>query len=328
MAEVEQTPAETQEPQEPVLVPPRGLVAVTLALMLLTAAAGVLLAPPAQPRLQVSLTLDNWRPNEAERDAMVQRDDALLKAWLRQRTAQTTPQFDAIHAQLLTFFGVEQRMGADGVAQDDAARKSLGNLEEAVRTLVLTAGADALRALAVAFGREVRAAAQAAVQAAAAKHQSFEQFLSAQPQPPQAAELARLAGGIGKALAASGIGHGGTLDEPEGLLIEALAQQRVYDLAVRLPAPAPELPSDLKRMLMRYRVEAVDHLDLSRKLQLLRELEVADATYPAAYARGVLLARARHCDLALPAFALAIREGEEPRQAKINARWCRERLAQ
>ena len=42
----------------------------------------------------------------------------------------------------------------------------------------------------------------------------------------------------------------------------------------------------------------------------------------------VLLARARHCDLALPAFAQAIREGEEPRQAKINLRWCRERLAQ
>jgi len=325
---LEQAPAQAEDPQEPVLVPPRGLVAVTLAVLLLTAGLAVVVAPPVQPPLLASLVLDAWQPAADERDAMVQRDDALLRAWHLHRTQLGGQQFDAIFARFLAFLAVEQRIGADGIAQDEAARKSLGELEEAVRTLVLTAGSDALRALAVSFGRQVRDAVQIAVKAAGKRQQRLESFLGTQPQPPEAANLSHIAGGIGSALVAAGVGHGSALTDVEGLLVQALAQQRVFDLAVRLPQPAPELPSDLQRMLLRFRVEAMDHADLTRKLQLLRELERVDPTYPAAYARGVLAARAQRCDLALPAFAEAMRAGQSPRQASINARWCRERMAQ
>ena len=77
MNETQQQPQEVPQLAEPVLLPPRGLWAVALALFVLTAIAGVLWAPPLRPRLQPNLTLDTW--HDVDLAAMRQTDDALLR---------------------------------------------------------------------------------------------------------------------------------------------------------------------------------------------------------------------------------------------------------
>lgn len=325
-AEAPQAPVDLAEDglQEPVLLPPRGLVAVTLAVLLLTAAASILLAPPVRPAPQLSLSLETWRGSEAERDAMVSQGDALLRA---ARAQLATPLARTVRAQISAWLRREQGLSQEAAAADPEVRRALGTVEESVRTLYLTQGADAVRALAVGLGREVRAALGRAVAAATARHQSLTRLLSEEPLAPEAKTLLDLAGGLGQSAAAAGIGHRGTLDAEEGLVVEALTQQRIYALGVRCPGPAPELPSDLGRLLLRFRVESPEIPDLSRKFELLRALETEDPTYPSDYTRGVLLTRAQRCDLAIPVFLRAAREGQSPRQARANAQWCREHLA-
>jgi hypothetical protein len=80
-------------------------------------------------------------------------------------------------------------------------------------------------------------------------------------------------------------------------------------------------------LLLRFRVEAHEGLRFERKLQLLAELEQVDPATPAAWLRGVLLARAGAWPEAQAAFLQAAVRGEHPAQARVNARWCAEMAA-
>ncbi len=120
--------------------------------------------------------------------------------------------------------------------------------------------------------------------------------------------------------------HG--LDPAAQLVIEALIEQRIYELTRRLPGPRPELDSELLRTLTAFRVEAHQGLPLARKLALLDELSELDATYPTTFVSATLLARAGRLRAAQTRFLLAAKAGQSPGQARANARWCRDRLRQ
>lgn len=318
---------------EPVLLPPRGLVAVTIAALLATAAVAVLLAPPVRAAGHASLALDTWRGTDDERAAMRAHDDALL----RPQVAAPVQAAQAKVLRLLTAWLQAERVHGADVDETAQARALLGEAEEQARTLALLAGKDALRMVAVQFGRQVRAAVEAAVQSARARDLSLQEFLVLAPAPPESVKLADLAGALGTALAAAGIdawgrpsaeaGPGGALDPAAALVIEALAAQRVLALGVRLPDGAPELPQDAALLLLRFKVEAHEGLALARKLALLEDLETADPAYPSAYTTAALLGRAQRFRECGAWFQRAATLGQRPQQARVNAQWCGERAA-
>lgn len=327
MDDTQQRPPPEESPlTEPVLLPPRGLWAVAVVAFVLTAVAGILWAPPLRPRLQPNLTLDTW--HDVDLAAMRQADDALL------RLTAVSPEQQAlertIQAQFKLYLQREAALSGQ-TADDAAARMALGAVEESVRTLVQRFGADALRRLAVQFGRDVHAALAASLLAAHAAHQPFAVHLQAQPLPADVSALTELAGALGATLERIGIDrqvHDGKLDPVAGQVIETIAQVRFLQLGARVPGGAPQVASSGWFLVQHFRVEAHAGLDLERRLALLDELATHDPAYPGDYARGVLLAREEQFDKAIPWFERASRHGPFARQARDNARWCRERAQQ
>ena len=310
---------------EPVLLPPHGLWAVALALFVLSAVAAIFWSPPLHPHLQPSLVLETWR--DVDLAALRQPDDALL------RLPAGGPEQQALHAAIQAQFKqyLQREAALRGETGDDAAaRLALGAVEESVRTLVQRWGADALRRLAVQFGRDVRVAAERAILTARAAHQPFSVHLQAQPLPADVSALTDLAGALGTTLAHAGIDRqvrDGKLDPAAGQVIESIAQARFLRLGARVVGGAPQLPSAAWLFVQHFRVEAHAGLDLERRLALLDELATADPAYPSDYARGVLLAREEEYAKAVPWFERASTHGPFARQAHDNARWCRERAA-
>ncbi len=320
-----QPPLEEPALAEPVLLPPRGLWALALVLFVLTAVAGILWAPPLHPRVLPSLVLETWR--DVDLPAMRQRDDALL------RLVAPSPEQQAlertIQAQFKVYLQREAELGGH-TADDAAARLALGAVEESVRTLVQRWGVDALRRLAVQFGRDVHRAVETAVLAARAAHQPLALHLQAQPLPADVSALTALAGALGTSLERTGIERqvrDGKLDPVAGQVVETIAQARFLQLGARVPGGAPQLASDAWFLVQHFRVEAHVGLDLQRRLALLDELTMTDPAYPSDYARGVLLAREDEFAKAIPWFERASTHGPFARQARDNARWCRERAA-
>jgi hypothetical protein len=311
---------------EPVLVPPRGLWAVALALFALTAVAGILWAPPVKPHSRPDLTLETWR--EVDLATMRHADDALL------RDKPATPEQVKLEQQIQTQFKLYlQREAAllGQTADDAAARMALGEVEESVRTLVQRYGPAPLKRLSVQFGRDVHSAAEAAILAARAKHQPFALSLQAQPLPADVSALTALAGALGTSLAHTGIERqvrDGKLDPAAGQVIETIAQARFLQLGARIPGGPPQLASSAWFLVQHFRVEAHIGLDLRRRLALLDDLATTDPAYPGDYARGVLLAREEQYDEAATWFDRAAKHGAMAHQARDNARWCRERAAQ
>ncbi len=321
-----QPPLEEPALAEPVLVPPQGLWAVALALFVLTAVAGILWAPPLHPRATPSLVLETWR--EVDLPAMRQADDALLR--LQPASPEQAALERMIQAQFRQYLQREAEL-AGWTADDAAARIALGAVEESVRTLVQRWGADALRRLAVQFGRDVHVAVGTALLAARAAHEPFARHLQAQPLPADVSALTALAGALGTSLERTGIErqvHDGQLDPVAGQVVETIAQARFLQLGARIPGGPPQLPSDAWQLVQHFRVEAHAGLDLQRRLALLDELAGSDPAYPGDYARGVLLAREEEFAKAIPYFERAATHGPLARQAHENARWCRERAAE
>lgn len=315
----EVAPESPPELIEPVLVPPRGLVPTVVALLLATAFASVWFAPPLRGTLQPSLRLDLWRQS-VDLEQLRARDDALLRV----------PRDRATEHELLqrfrSYLHDEARLGADAVAEQPQAREVLGDVEERVRSLVAARGQDALRALAVSYGREVRAALETALREARQNHQSLADFLRA-GQARSARDLQDLAGGLGLALAGTGLEaylQGATLLPAAGQVVEALAQTRILHLGQRIPTGPPPLPSDAQLLVLRFRIEAHEGLSTERKLRLLDELAVADPGAPLEYLRAVLLARAGQWRPAQASFVQAAARGQLPELARVNARWCAE----
>lgn len=309
---------------EPVLLPPRGLWAVALGLFALTAAAAVLWAPPLRPTLLPDFALDHWR--DVDLAAMRQHDDALMAAPV---TDPGRLELEArIAAQFTDYLQREALLG-DQVGEEAAARATLGQLEEAVRMLVQRWGADALRRLAVAWGRRVRTAAETALVTSRAAHQPLASRLQAVPLPADVSDLTALAGALGAVLARMGMDQqveAGAVVPAAGQVVEALAQARFLQLGVRVPGGAPQLASDAWFLVLHFRVEAHPGMALERRLALLDELAAAEPAYPADYIRGVWLAREQRYAQAEAAFTRAAATGEYAAKAAKNRRWCRERI--
>jgi len=308
-----------------VLVPPRGLVATTVCVLLATAALAVLWAPPVRASGEPKLRLDTWQASERELLAMQAEADGLLRLPFAATATRAQAELQATLSLWL-----RDELAHDGDADRPEARVLLGNAEERARTLVLTAGPDALRAQAVRFGRSVRARLEAAIAAAQARGMELGAFLRLQPPPPQVRALTELAGAIGQPLAAAGIERwqrDGRLEPAAARIVESLAAQRLLALGVRVPGGAPTLPSDAALQLLRFRVEAHDGLALPRKLELLDDLAREDPTYPETYATGALLGRAGQFAACAVWFRQAAMLGQRARQAQVNAAWCEGQVA-
>lgn len=324
------TAAPPDGPLEPVLMPPRGLVATVLAILLATAAAAVLWAPPVPGGLRPSLRLNLWQ-QDADVGAMRARDDALLR-FARDAAAEAD-----IRQRLSAYLHDENREGAIGGADEPATRLALGELEERIRALAQAGGGDAVRALAVAWGRDVRQAAEQALAEAQAQGLPLQSFLRLSPRPKAAQTLVDVAGGLGRTLATAGFDRlwqadperrdAGRLPPAAGMVVESLAQQRIFALGQRMQGGPPQLPSDAWLLLLRFRIEAHEGLTIDRKLQLLQDLAVADPGAPVAYLQAVLLARAARWTEARAWFLQAAQRGEMRRQAAVNARWCAQQAA-
>ena len=309
----------TQQPLvEPVLVPPRGLVAVTLALLATTAVAAVLVAPPAQETVVPSLALQLWAADARELAEMRQRDSRLMA------THPALPQEAMLRRDWARWLALEAELGSLEVQGSAEARLLLGDLQERCRQLAAEKGSDALGALAARWGSDVQLAFGIVVAASQKRTARVAAMLG----DPAAKSLQELAPGLGQTLADMGIDqlYGGPWEPAAAQVVRAMAAARVLQLGVRLPQP-PQLPLDSEALLLRYRVEAHQGLAVERKLQLLATLEQLEPTYPAAFVRGVLLARANDCRHALPAFRLAEARSQHPKIARANAAWCRHQLA-
>ncbi len=314
-------------PEEPVLLPPRGLVAALLVVLLATVGLAVLRAPAAQDTTTPSLQLTTWLGTDAEMQAILERDDALLKHTLAMPT-DAQAHVAQVRKMLNEYLLLENQWGAQDLAYVPQAREKLGDLEEAVRALVLQRGPDALRGLAVAYGRDVTQAFEKVLNMAAARRIDLTALLQEQPLPEPVSQLTAVAGGIGRALAPAQLSDQmaqGHLRLPAALAIQALAQQRVFQLGVRIPQGGPQLPSDAHLLLLRFRVEAYEGTDLPRKFQLLREIDAIDPSYPGTYVGAVLLARAGQFRDAQSRFMLAAARGQGGKLARANARWCQEK---
>ncbi|MBI5610586.1 MAG: hypothetical protein HY902_17050 [Deltaproteobacteria bacterium] len=308
-------PEVEQGPQEPVLLPPPGLVWVTLAALVAVAAAAILWAPPVREVVEPSLQLREWMSDPDELAEMSRRDDALLAADVKRGAGARAAQERKIREDLAAWLTYERDLGALDVESSLPARLLLSGLQERVRTLVLTAGPDALRAMAVRYGRDVRAAIELAFDPLHAGKQD--------------GQVDQLAPGLRATLQAIGMPRfesAGRLHPAAARVVEAMAAQRMLELGARLPE-RPHLPSDVQDLVLRFRIEANDALPLERRLQLLAQLAERDPTYPSVYVRGVLLARSGDCGNAIAAWEQAARMRQQAPQARANAAWCRAQLS-
>ncbi len=321
-------PEANDELEQPVLVPPRGLVPVIL--VVLTAVAALAITAPAdiRPTARASLRLVSWRPTPARLAAI----DASRAAAVAPGGEPALPAdlVAALRDQLRATLLDEARIGYQQVRADPRSRATLGRFEEALRHLGLTRGKDALHAFAIGYAREVGGAARTAYQDAVGRGLSLAAASQGKPPPKSLLTLENLAPGVGRTLSRVGleehVGPDG-LDPAAQLVIEALVEQGVYELARRLPGDAPQLSSELYRLLLAFRVEAHAGLPLARKLALLEELSGLDPTYPALYTTAGLLARGGRLRAARDTFLRAAAAGQFREQAMANARWCRERLS-
>lgn len=322
---VQQTPLSLQEP---VLLPPRGLVAVIVLALGMTAAVAVLWPGGLEPGTRPTLRLTSWSPTVDE----LARIDARRVALLRSQTSEDATrlaQEAEILAGLAQWMRQEQELGYEGARHDAATRFGLGQTEEKVRGLALRYGKEAVRALAVRYARETLGLLLETLASTQQQHLDFGALATGEPGHPALAPLRAAAPGMARALAQAGLHQ--LIADPSvraaaGLVVEALVEQRVLQLCQRVPAPRPELGSDLARILLRFRVEAHSGLTLRRRLELLDQLAAGDPTYPAIYVQAVLFARAGRWRAAREGFLKAAEAGQQRVLARANARMCRERL--
>ncbi len=304
--------------EEAVLVPPRGLVPVLLLALVLVAALAIRMPASIQGDGRPDFQIGLW---QADADGVAARRDARLRDRL------ILPDEATITAGLALWLADEARDGP-AVIDNAAARARLATLEEQVRVVALRDGREAALAMAQRWGVAVHAAVDRLLVAASAADAAFDASILA---TPEGVALEALAPGFFALLMRSGLGReredngSGALSLAAGLVVEAMAAQRVLALAVRVPSPRPELPSPLRRMVLSYRVERGQRLELPRRLELLDELTALDPTYPRAFATGVILAEARRFGVAQRAFVAAAIAGERPDQSRANARFCKRR---
>jgi predicted transcriptional regulator len=320
-------PPEPTEPAvltEPVLVPPQGLVPALLCALILTVGAAVLFAPPQRPLVLPVLELATWR-HAADLDALRPRDDALL-ASVPAGATET-----ALQAEWSQWLGREAVLGATDVPTDPEAQTAQRAVVARAKALWQTGGEPAVRAAAVRFGRAVRQAMERVLAVARTEGRSLDGVLVSLPDRQEVTGLLQLAGGLAQSLAVVGFERhfrDGELDPAAGRVVEALASARLlHAIGPALPAPVA-LPAADEMLLLRFRVEAHPALPLARRLDLIATLAARDRHYPHEWARGVWLAREEHWAEAETAFEQAAERGQRPREARVNARWCRKKSSE
>ncbi len=316
---------------EPVLIPPRGLVAVTLVMALLVAAAAVTWPPAQARRVDPNLSLNDWRAEAQVYATAAARLDASLAEFEQaaRSRADIAKAARSVGNQISAWQQRERDIGVLAARGDAQTRLMHGRLEETVRAFVSAFGGDLYRGLAVRYGRDVRIRFEAVLAAASVAGDDLRTWILREPRSDDVTALEAHAAGIAAALAQAGLGEyfdGQRLEPAAALVVEALAMQRVFSLAIRVPGVRPELDEDLVRTLLAFRVEAHQGLDLGRRLALVEELRRLDPTWPATWDQAVLLARAGRFRAAAGLFDAAARMGEHRDLARANARWCRDRL--
>lgn len=299
-------------PIEPVLVPPRGLVASLLIALALVAVAAVRWPSPREGDGRPDLRLHSWADDADDRAAARDRELAAFPA---------LPDEATISRGFAAWLGMEATLGA-AVVDNAEARAQRAAVEEQVRSFGLRHGREATWAAALRWSGQVR--------------QAVATWLLAPALGADAVAAARAVDAVAPGFAALALrmhlereverGDDGRprLSTGAAMLIEALAADRYLELAVRLPPPRPELPTPWRRALLAARVERPDAgLDVSRRLELLDELTELDPTIPRGFILGVLLAQDRRFRGARAAFLAAAVHGEFPAVARSNARWCR-----
>lgn len=325
------TPAESvpeqQDIEQPVLVKPKGLVAVVLLLFVATAGAAVLYPTAVPGGNGASLQLTSWRPPAAAVDAINARRAARVRVDFPSDPAGIALA-DKIADQMRTYLAAEQELGYHGVRANPQARQQLGSLEEGLRTFALRHGNAAFRALvtkeAAAAGRQSAAAVVEVLGAGGS-------LGAAQPNAPTLPEVTKLDAlmpGVRKPLSRIGLERhvvNGALDPAAQLVVEALVEQRWRVFAARLPPPLPQRDTEVERLLLAFRIEADPGLSTARKLELIDQLAGEDATYPATFVTAVLLAREGRYRAARTLFLRSAEAGQLARRSRANARWCRKR---
>jgi len=325
---VDDQPLSEDGPVQPVLVPPRGLVATILVIMGALAVWTVLNPTPLKPVRKPSLRLDSWRPSPAALQRLQVRRQALLN-----KGAATSPAAKklaaAIAIRLPAYFTLEKQLGVEGAKASPRARRRLAEIEELVRGYALAYGNEALEALALLLARHVGSKVEAGLVFAVSNGTTLAALAQAATPVAAVAEIESAAPGSARAIGRAGLDscvRGQRVDPACTLVIQSLIQLRILGFARRVPPPRPAIATESLRLLLAYRIEAHTGLSSSRKLQLLDTLAADDATYPATYVRAVLLARAGKYRAAAVHFDKAAKKGQNPRAARANARWCREHL--
>jgi hypothetical protein len=296
-------------------------------LLVATAAAAIVAPAPLKAGRGASLALTTWRPDADLLAAMMQRRDATIASALPKGRA-AEKQSAAIVAMMRVYLADEVRLGYHGVRADPTARTTLGTLEEAIRAYALQHGNEAFRALAATQSKVSGGLVAAALAVVMSDGSTIERALRRKPMHPSVAAVEQNMPGLALPLARIGIARqwrGNQLDPAARLLVEALVTQRWMVFAQRLPPPLPQVDSDTDRLLLAFKVEAHARLSTQRKLELLETLSEMDATYPTLYVTGVLLAREGRYVAARQLFLQAAAVGQQRRQARANARWCRDR---
>jgi hypothetical protein len=328
------SPEEATNPElvQAVLQPPRGLVAISLAALVLSAMVAIWWGPAAREELpaEQDLSLPSlaappiWAVDPAVL-AQLQADDAALLQWYASQPAGLAADASVLVAEASAVLSLEVTAGAAGLADDPAARLAVGQVEERTRQLALRYGNRAVQAVALHWAVQAVDQLQPLAAVAASKQGDWTGLLDT----PQGQAANRAAPGLPRALQGARLDRwidGQNWQPGVRQALQGLARQRWLAFAARIPQ-AQVLPDQLNRLILRWKAETHEGIGLERRIALLQQLRAMDATYPADWQAGRLLWLSGRCDRALPFLTEAVASQQESAAAARVLRACRAQVA-
>jgi len=104
-------------------------------------------------------------------------------------------------------------------------------------------------------------------------------------------------------------------DRDLGLVARSLFLQN-WVLGLGIKAPDRRLAVEENALVLKWKVEASEHLSLERRLELTARIPMLERNYPSTYVRGVLLASRSHHEQAVAAFIECVETGEMEDRAR------------